>query len=134
VAEPDLNAAVAIGEGCLLIMETTNNGRLTGSQFARIARTLAEPRRLQILKGIAASADPMPRATLKKNHQISAATLSHHTKDLETASLIKIVRKNRFATLILQRHVVRAYLERLSRLIDPSDVKEESQMSRKTLS
>jgi hypothetical protein len=57
-------------------MAVSQNRRLTDRQFARIARALAEPRRVRIHQEIGTREAPAHYDTIQKAHRISAAAFS----------------------------------------------------------
>jgi ArsR family transcriptional regulator, arsenate/arsenite/antimonite-responsive transcriptional repressor len=86
---------------------------LSQVQLQRIAKALADPRRHEILRQIGAGTKGVACSDVRECQSVTAATLSHHLKELETAGLIQIIRKGKFAHLQVQRDVLKAYLNHL---------------------
>jgi ArsR family transcriptional regulator len=87
---------------------------LSERQIRLIAKALADPRRHEILKQVGECSEGVSCTDVRGCQSVTAATLSHHLKELETAGLIQIVREGKFARLLLQRDVLKAYLEHLA--------------------
>jgi len=92
--------------------------RLTKARQVAILKALADPRRYELLDRIAKAGCPLGCTQALEALQISAATLSHHIKELESAGLIEVRREGKFAYLSLRPGVlgaVSAALEALER-------------------
>jgi ArsR family transcriptional regulator len=90
---------------------------LPESQIRLIAKALSDPRRLDILKQLGANRSGAACSDIRECHSVTAATLSHHLKELEAAGLIEIVRSGKFARLILRRDVLEAYRSHLGSIL-----------------
>ena len=88
---------------------------MTSTQFHRISKVLADPRRYKILRQIA-SCDEAACSVLHSRFPISAATLSHHLKELSNAGLIDTRKEGKFMHIKVRRKVWKAYLDELSKL------------------
>jgi len=97
-------------------MAKAKRARLTARQLERIARALADPRRHRILEQIGKCGGSVACTAVRECQPVTAATLSHHMKELETAGLIRIAREGKFATLELDREVLDAYRDHLGKI------------------
>jgi ArsR family transcriptional regulator len=91
--------------------------KLTAKDCERIARVLAEPRRVDILRDLGASPKgEMACAALRAKNEITPATLSHHLKELENAGLVDTEMEGKFMRVTLKRPVLKAYLDHLGKI------------------
>jgi len=88
---------------------------LTRAQFRSINKAISDPTRYRILQYIARKKH-CTCADLRQCSPVTAATLSHHLKELETAGLITIGRQGKFALPCFCREVWDRYLAQLAEL------------------
>jgi DNA-binding transcriptional ArsR family regulator len=91
--------------------------KLNDDQLHRIAKALADPRRYDLLRQIGKGGDALACEELRAGCcEITAATVSHHMKELETAGLVESHREGKFVNYKLRRDVLDAYLARLAQI------------------
>jgi DNA-binding transcriptional ArsR family regulator len=94
--------------------------KLQDDQFHRIARALADPRRYDLLRRIGKAGkagDPLACEDLRAGCcEVTAATISHHMKELESAGLVESAREGKFVNYTLRRDVLEAYLARMAQI------------------
>lgn len=93
--------------------------RLSRARRTAILKALSDPRRFELLERIAAASCPLSCSEVGPPLAISAATLSHHIKELETAGLIEIERRGKFHFLSLRPGVLQPLITSLSALNTP---------------
>jgi ArsR family transcriptional regulator len=91
--------------------------KLTPRQMEQIAKALAEPRRVDILRQIGrCDGSSAPCSALLETQNVTPATLSHHLKELTNAGLVDVARDGKFMRLTLNRVVLDAYLAQLAKI------------------
>jgi DNA-binding transcriptional ArsR family regulator len=91
--------------------------KLTDDRFHLIAKALADPRRYDLLRRIGKAGDTLACESIRTSCcDVTAATLSHHMKELETAGLVESTREGKFVTYRLRRDVLEAYLAEMARI------------------
>jgi ArsR family transcriptional regulator, arsenate/arsenite/antimonite-responsive transcriptional repressor len=89
---------------------------LSPGQRLTILKALGDPRRMEIIERLSACSGCAACSDMRECLPISAATLSHHLHELETAGLITIEREGKFANLTLRRDIWQAFLADLQSL------------------
>jgi ArsR family transcriptional regulator len=93
---------------------STTSSRLAPSQFERVAKALADPRRFALLEAISVNKE-CPNQALCREFPVSKATISHHLKELVTAGLVEPEREGQYVSYTVRSDIVRAYAEELVR-------------------
>ena len=88
---------------------------MDNAHFHRITKALADPRRYELLQRIASSKE-VACNDIRCEFPISAATLSHHVKELSNAGLIDIRKDAKYIHMKLRRKLWEKYLAQLNRL------------------
>jgi ArsR family transcriptional regulator len=90
--------------------------KISPDQRMMILKALGDPRRMEIIERLSAQQGCSACSDVRESLPISASTLSHHLKELETAGLIEIAREGKFARLTLRRDLWDAFLKDLQRI------------------
>jgi ArsR family transcriptional regulator, arsenate/arsenite/antimonite-responsive transcriptional repressor len=99
----------------MAIAAPTHPTRLTKTQLHQISRALSDPTRFEIFQQIAAG-QCIGCTDLREHLSVTAPTISHHLKELESAGLIDSAHVGKFVNLSLRREVWEAYLRELARI------------------
>jgi ArsR family transcriptional regulator len=90
---------------------------MDASQFQKIAKALADPRRFEILEVISAAGDDLCCGAVVERFPVSQATVSHHLKELADAGLVETRSEGQFKYLSARPEVLAAYIAELQRRV-----------------
>lgn len=86
---------------------------MDATQFQKIAKALADPRRFEILEVIAAAGEEMCCGAVVERFPVAQATVSHHLKELNDAGLIETRTEGQFKYLYARPEVLAEYVSEL---------------------
>ena len=89
---------------------------MTPRQFNRISKAVSDPKRYRMLQRIADHRGEVSCGEVRSGLGITAATCSHHIKELSDAGLINVRRAGKFGYLRLRKRAWQQYLSQLAKL------------------
>ena len=89
---------------------------MTTRQFSRISKAISDGKRYRMLERIAAAGGEITCSKVHVGLGITAATCSHHIKELSDAGLIDVRRAGKFGYLRLKKRAWQQYLAQLAKL------------------
>lgn len=92
---------------------------LSKTRRTAILKALADPHRFGLLETIARSSCPLNCSEVRTALPISAATLSHHVKELQRAGLIEVQAEGKFHFLTIRPDVIEKLILTLTPLAGP---------------
>jgi DNA-binding transcriptional ArsR family regulator len=87
---------------------------MTDTEFYRIGKALADPKRFRILQELTARTDEMLCQALLHEVRVAPATMSHHLKELITAGLIDSRKDGQHLVLWANRPAIARYERELA--------------------
>jgi ArsR family transcriptional regulator len=88
---------------------------MTASQFSRISKAISDGKRYRMLERIAAGGE-ITCGDVRGGLGITAATCSHHLKELADAGLVEVRRAGKFGYLRLRKRVWKQFLTQLAKV------------------
>jgi len=92
--------------------ETPRSPHQDELQFTRIAKALADPRRMEIFEVIAGVSE-MSCGAIADRFPVGQSTVSHHLKVLVDAGLVRVRREGQHGFFSAQPNAIEAYIEQL---------------------